>query len=1244
MIYEKLTEEECYLYALITDESGIDLAEFCFIDESQEDGCFRAWPFQVPWFRNQAQKHIDAASRSCGKSLSIKLRAFAFPFNYPGEEMVITAPEAVHLQAVTDNVEGLFTRNKLAREMLQGQIKHRPYHMNFVNGSRIMGRIPQRDGTGVQGSLAAGTLILTRDRGLIPVEEVTTDDHVWSHEKRWSEVCSTYELPEQTRYRVKGQGAFELSVNADHRFYTRNDISSMPGKKKRKLGEFTWEYANDLRSSKYQAINSYWTGATDFGQPLGVPIIDFSKADTSFILDKDFWWITGRYIADGSSNRGCVDIFAHPKDHDEITDRLDRMGATYSIKEREHSSADRIRITNMPYGKWLRKYFKHHSTTKELPTWCLTMSAQWRSALLDGYLSGDGSDNPHGNQVRRASTSVSKKLTLGMGLLAGSLGYNIGFGHNDNVKTTHICGTELKNPARDKYLLRLNRHGEGVFDRDGFSSYKIRSVVEDGTAKFYGISVADGSYLADGVFHHNTHPLILEQDEASSYPEAGWTEIKETVKIQNPRARWRCIAEDQNVLTKDGWKVIQDVQIGDEVWTHKNRWRKVLNVFDNGYADCVKIVGQGIDGLIATENHKLYTRTRKRRGGLFEDSKWITSEEIIKNKNYQSSWASPVFTIDPDLAPSMEKLSSGSIISNTNDHVWLWLYGLFIAEGYTTDFKHGHSRHRRAYWCLHDDEAPYVASLLQSLGLKTSYDSGKGKSTKVCVQNASVAQWLKDEAGSLANNKGIARWVYGLDNKARQQVLNGLNYGDGSFSDERTRWEYFTVSHKLALDVKLLAQSLDYVANIRYVPPHLGEIEGRVINCAEGWTVQMRKLSEYKLPQTFKLNDNLFWSPIEAIEESAKYHVYDLEVEEDHSYVVEGIIVSNCHGVSFGIGGTFNQNISGKNSTWTVTRLPAMYRPNWTEKERRDKIEEYGGYDSSGYRRNILGLPADAGSPMFVAHRLMAVTDSNLDSEYNTIDYYNRTIDEAQIRDLISGNIEDLIKIPVLHGRYKKTWIGMDLGWTESPSSIVVFAEDKHPKKQETVLKLITRLLLRKVSPEDQVKAIIYLMNLYRPMAYALDATGAGFPLIDNLRAQVRQNDELSYMLGRIKDCQFSTKVIVGFDPDIEIDEYDPEGYLKAAIMRPFIEASTDAIRLLVDSGNIILPYDRELIDELQATPGTTKQIGNTLDAYGRSSRKQGMHNLDAMRMALFTWQTHFIDEMIESHKQIWTPPAMITY
>jgi hypothetical protein len=107
-VYEALTEEECYLWAILSDESGLDQAEFAYTDETQEDGVFRAWPFQWPWWRCEEQKQIDRGSRSCGKSLSIKFRAFAFPFVCPGEEMVITAPEGVHLDAVTDNIETLY--------------------------------------------------------------------------------------------------------------------------------------------------------------------------------------------------------------------------------------------------------------------------------------------------------------------------------------------------------------------------------------------------------------------------------------------------------------------------------------------------------------------------------------------------------------------------------------------------------------------------------------------------------------------------------------------------------------------------------------------------------------------------------------------------------------------------------------------------------------------------------------------------------------------------------------------------------------------------------------------------------------------------------------------------------------------------------------------------------------------------------------------------------------------------------
>lgn len=153
-VLEDLTEEELYLYALLQDEAGLDQAEFSWTDMDNDDMCWRAWAFQWSWWRNPHHKQIDQCARSVGKSLSIKARAFAFPFIHSGGEMVITAPEGVHLDAITDVVETSYANTRLGREMLlKGRtgVKHRPFHMNFQNGARIMGRIPQRDGKGVKG-------------------------------------------------------------------------------------------------------------------------------------------------------------------------------------------------------------------------------------------------------------------------------------------------------------------------------------------------------------------------------------------------------------------------------------------------------------------------------------------------------------------------------------------------------------------------------------------------------------------------------------------------------------------------------------------------------------------------------------------------------------------------------------------------------------------------------------------------------------------------------------------------------------------------------------------------------------------------------------------------------------------------------------------------------------------------------------------------------------------------------------
>jgi hypothetical protein len=153
-VLETLSEEECYLWALLSDPSGLDQAEFLWYDPDADDGCFRAWPFQWGWYRTTEPLQIDQCARSVGKTLSIKVRGCAFPLLYPGQEMVITAPELVHLEPITTLIEQQIYSTRLLNEMLprgRSAVTHRPFQMNFQNGSRIIGRIPQRDGKGVKG-------------------------------------------------------------------------------------------------------------------------------------------------------------------------------------------------------------------------------------------------------------------------------------------------------------------------------------------------------------------------------------------------------------------------------------------------------------------------------------------------------------------------------------------------------------------------------------------------------------------------------------------------------------------------------------------------------------------------------------------------------------------------------------------------------------------------------------------------------------------------------------------------------------------------------------------------------------------------------------------------------------------------------------------------------------------------------------------------------------------------------------
>jgi len=64
-----------------------------------------------------------------------------------------------------------------------------------------------------------------------------------------------------------------------------------------------------------------------------------------------------------------------------------------------------------------------------------------------------------------------------------------------------------------------------------------------------------------------------------------------------------CLATGSPILTLEGFKPIENVQVGDYVWTHKERWRQVTRTHAKEVQDNLRI----INGIGLTGNHRVLT-------------------------------------------------------------------------------------------------------------------------------------------------------------------------------------------------------------------------------------------------------------------------------------------------------------------------------------------------------------------------------------------------------------------------------------------------------------------------------------------------------------------------------------------------------------------------------------------------------------------------------------------------------------
>lgn len=378
----------------------------------------------------------------------------------------------------------------------------------------------------------AGTLILTTD-GLRPIEEIQVGDRVLTHRGRWCPVMHTMRRQGDT-VRVRGQGHYGLETTADHPFFARRRFQKWENAKRR----YRWEHLAPEWMKASNLADSLWATPINF-PTLPVPEVPGRGA----VLDQDFWWLVGRWLADGSlrirETNSEITIACGKHRADELEKRLVRQAPTgprvsrgeFRWRRRDVRTAVLFETAHQGLAAWIEEHFGRLAHGKTIPAWVLSLPSDDRRALLEGYLSGDGSEDHR----RTDASTVSKKLAIGVRLLAESLGYRVCMSYAQPRGGAEIEGRPINERPQYRLFWSKTPKKRKIGIRDGSHSWLPVSKIEPTQkgVEVFNLSVADDeSYVADGIVVHNcTHHSrarggrpLSDQLRASAWHVVRWAE------------------------------------------------------------------------------------------------------------------------------------------------------------------------------------------------------------------------------------------------------------------------------------------------------------------------------------------------------------------------------------------------------------------------------------------------------------------------------------------------------------------------------------------------------------------------------------------------------------------------------------------------------------------------------------------------------------------------------------------------
>lgn len=383
-----------------------------------------------------------------------------------------------------------------------------------------------------------------------------------------------------------------------------------------------------------------------------------------------------------------------------------------------------------------------------------------------------------------------------------------------------------------------------------------------------------------------------------------------------------CFAAGTLILADRGPLPIETIKVGDVVLTHALRWRRVTAVMKST-KDTIIVRGHGHFGIETTAEHPFYSRDEFKQWDQAARTyrRHFTEPRFVQSHSLPGAfWATPVDAERLD-TPQLPVYWPG---------FW-WMVGRWLADG-TCDL-----REKGGSVSIACGKAK-LAALQDRLPTWTCRELRTA--SLVETRDRVLADWLVRHFGKLAHGKLIPGWALVMAREYREDLLAGYLSGDGS--ESARNWDCVTVSKALAIGIRLLAESLGHRASLHFVPARPAVIEGREVQTRDQYRVKWVKEPK----KQYAIQDGHFsWSRVASVEEGRKaVAVYNLSVEEDESYVADGLVVHNCTHHSIARGGRPIDD-QKRATPWHVVLWAEVKRPKWVIVENVREFRDWGPLD-----------------------------------------------------------------------------------------------------------------------------------------------------------------------------------------------------------------------------------------------------------------------------------------------------------